>query len=65
MPIYEYKCSKCKRVFEAYKRITEEKELEKCPHCNSEGKKLGFSVFSTKLSGKGAGSCGPKGSPFG
>jgi putative FmdB family regulatory protein len=65
LPIYEFKCSSCKKVFEAYKRVTEHKESEKCPHCSSDGIKIGFSIFSTKLSGTGSGSCGSKGSPFG
>lgn len=65
MPIYEYKCSECKKVFEAYKRITEEREHEVCPFCEGEGAKIGFSLFRTKLSGRDKGACGPKGSPFG
>lgn len=65
MPIYEYTCSRCKEVFEAYKSVSEDKKRERCPHCDGEGVKRGFSIFSTKFSGSGSGSCGPKGSPFG
>lgn len=64
MPIYEYSCSSCTKIFEAYKRISEDKEHEPCPYCNGEGVKRGFSLFAKKLSGPGGGSCGPKRSPF-
>ncbi len=64
MPIYEYKCVKCGKVFEAYKRITEEKQHENCPFCGEKANKLGISLFSART-GRGSGSCGPSGSPFG
>lgn len=34
MPTYEYKCSKCKKVFDVFQKITE-KPLKKCPKCSS------------------------------
>lgn len=37
MPIYEYKCKKCKFEFEDLKKIDSENPL--CPKCNSETEK--------------------------
>lgn len=39
MPIYEYKCSKCGYIFEAYTRTLDIKELI-CPKCNEIAPKI-------------------------
>jgi putative FmdB family regulatory protein len=36
MPIYDYRCKKCKEPFEVLKSIRESDNMELCPHCNSE-----------------------------
>ncbi len=33
MPIYEYRCQKCKKVFEKIQRVGEGGEDLACPHC--------------------------------
>jgi putative FmdB family regulatory protein len=39
MPTYEYECTKCKKKFEAFQKMTD-KPLQKCPHCGAKPKKL-------------------------
>ncbi len=51
MPIYEYKCSKCGEVFEAFQRISDE-PLTKCKFCNGKVEKL-ISHSSFQLKGSG------------
>jgi len=51
MPIYEYHCSKCKKTFEIFQKITE-KLLTKCPDCDGKVKKL---ISQTSFALKGGG----------
>jgi putative FmdB family regulatory protein len=39
MPLYEYKCKKCKKEFELMRKMSDE-PLEKCIHCNGAVEKL-------------------------
>ena len=39
MPTYEYRCTKCKKKFEAFQRITEA-PLKKCPKCGGKPERL-------------------------
>jgi putative FmdB family regulatory protein len=51
MPIYEYKCRSCKKIFEVFQRITEE-PLTSCPDCRGSVKKLvSMSAFHLKGGG--------------
>ena len=51
MPIYEYKCRKCGKQFEAFQGITEP-ELKSCKYCKGKVHKLvSLSSFSLKGSG--------------
>jgi putative FmdB family regulatory protein len=51
MPIYEYKCRKCGRQFEAFQGITDP-ELKSCKFCKGKVQKLvSLSSFSLKGSG--------------
>jgi putative FmdB family regulatory protein len=51
MPIYEYKCTKCGQVEEAFQRFSE-KPLSKCRHCSGKLHKLiSQSAFHLKGSG--------------
>lgn len=34
MPLYDYRCTKCKHIWEVNKKITEPHPTE-CPNCNS------------------------------
>ncbi len=51
MPIYEYQCTKCGEVFEAFQKITDE-PLTHCKFCNSKVEKL-ISHSSFQLKGSG------------
>lgn len=70
MPLYEYRCGKCERVFEAYKRPSDDNEREPCPACGQVSRRMGISLFRAGGSGPaatGGSSCGsgPRRSPFG
>jgi putative FmdB family regulatory protein len=71
MPLYEYRCGACRRIFEAYTRLSEEGKSVACPACGGPSEKVGISLFSTAGAGKDAGpggKCGGGGgsrrSPF-
>ncbi len=49
MPIYEFKCKKCGKVFEVLFRSRDEKLKICCPDCNSEKAEKLFSVFGSKV----------------
>jgi putative FmdB family regulatory protein len=51
VPIYEYQCSKCGEVFEAFQKITDE-PLSKCKFCQGKVEKL-ISQSSFQLKGTG------------
>lgn len=51
MPIYEYECSACGNLFEAFQKITED-PLETCPTCNGRVNRL-ISQCSFQLKGSG------------
>lgn len=51
MPIYEYECNSCQRIFEVVQRISEE-PLTRCPDCHGMLTKLiSMSAFHLKGSG--------------
>ena len=39
MPIYEYRCDDCERVFEAIQRLSEE-PLDACQHCGGSARRI-------------------------
>lgn len=51
MPIYEYQCTKCGEVFEAFQKITDE-PLTQCKFCQSSVEKL-ISQSTFQLKGGG------------
>ncbi len=51
MPIYEYQCTKCGEVFEAFQKITD-KPLARCKFCSSRVERL-ISQSSFQLKGSG------------
>jgi putative FmdB family regulatory protein len=51
VPIYEYQCSKCGEVFEAFQKSTD-KPLNKCKFCSGKVEKL-ISQSSFQLKGSG------------
>jgi putative FmdB family regulatory protein len=67
MPIYEYRCQQCSRVFEHLVRTasTEESAEPHCPECGSGALKRLFSLFASRsdrpakvTAGGGGGCCG-------
>ena len=51
MPIYEYKCTKCGKVFEVMQKITDE-PIKTCPECGAPVEKIiSNSSFVVKGSG--------------
>ena len=51
MPVYEYECKECKKVFEVQQKMAD-KPLSACPECNAPVKKL-VSRSSFQLRGGG------------
>ncbi len=51
MPVYEYECKKCDKVFEVQQKMSEA-PLTECPECQAPVKKL-MSVNSFQLKGGG------------
>jgi putative FmdB family regulatory protein len=51
MPVYEYECQECKKVFEVQQKIAD-KPLRDCPECQAPVKKL-MSMSSFQLKGGG------------
>jgi putative FmdB family regulatory protein len=44
MPVYEYQCTTCKRIFEII-TIKSDPDPHKCPDCGKKGKKLLSPVY--------------------
>jgi len=68
MPIYEFRCEECGKIFEALCFTKEDEREVKCPYCHSKKVKKEYSTFATSW-GRGfiggfGGSCGG-GSGFG
>lgn len=51
MPVYEYECKDCAKIFEVQQRMAD-KPLAVCPECQGEVKKL-VSMSSFQLKGSG------------
>jgi putative FmdB family regulatory protein len=51
MPVYEYECSVCKKIFEIQQRVADA-PLTVCPECGAEVRKL-ISMSSFQLKGSG------------
>jgi putative FmdB family regulatory protein len=60
MPIYEFKCRKCRNVFEILFRNRDEKVPVACPECQSTRTQRMISAFAGKIGNTSAGgaSCG-------
>jgi putative FmdB family regulatory protein len=51
MPVYEYECKECNKIFEVQQKMAD-KPLTNCPECNEPVKKL-VSMSSFQLKGGG------------
>jgi len=49
MPIYEFRCRNCKKVFEVLFRSRDEKLSVRCPECRSDKTEKLFSVFGSRV----------------
>ena len=59
MPMYEYQCSKCGKVYEKLRRMQDaDRDLE-CPYCHAKEVERLISAFATGGGGGGGGSCAP------
>ena len=54
MPLYEYKCETCSRVFEVYKRLADDTSASPCPVCGEKADKVGVSLVSARTGGAGS-----------
>ncbi len=52
MPIYEYRCPKCSKIFEEWSHITEDHPQEPCPDCGTPSPRI-MSSTSFILEGGG------------
>ena len=48
MAIYEYYCSKCKKVFQMQRPMSESDKTASCPGCGAESERL-VSGFASKI----------------
>ncbi|MFO8241023.1 MAG: zinc ribbon domain-containing protein [Dissulfuribacterales bacterium] len=51
MPIYEYKCEKCNKIFESFVLSSRNKEGIRCPACGSNDVRKMLSSFSSVSAG--------------
>ena len=65
MPIYEYECKKCGKIFEVYQRLSDKAEDIKCPICGAENPVKRISSFSSCGSGGYSSGYGSSGSSCG
>ena len=64
MPIYEYRCRRCEKVFEKFQRIGEGGEKLACPYCGEKKPKKMISSFSSSKGEISTSSCGTHSSKF-
>ena len=63
MPIYEYRCRKCGKIFEKIQKVEEGGESLKCPYCQGKKPEKVLSSFSSTKGSESTSSCGPTGGP--
>lgn len=63
MPMYEYRCQECGKLYEQLRRMSEADTNLQCPHCG--GQKVERQVSACSFSGTGSssggGGCAPRG----
>jgi putative FmdB family regulatory protein len=60
MPIYEYRCRKCGKLFEKIQKVAEGGDSLKCPYCGGQTPEKVLSRFSSSK-GSESSSCAPVG----
>lgn len=58
MPLYEYECQRCGRLFDDHHRIDESEKGIECPTCGARESKRVFSKFATAWSDRSCSSSG-------
>jgi putative FmdB family regulatory protein len=65
MPMYEYRCADCGRLYEQLRRMSDAEKDLRCPHCDSEDvRRLTSACAVRSTGGSGGGGCGPSGRGF-
>lgn len=54
MPLFEYECQDCGRVFEVFTQGRDQKVRPKCPECGSKNVERIWSPFSGRIGGGGS-----------
>ncbi len=62
MPIYEYLCQKCGKIFEKIQKLDEGGNSLTCPYCGEKKPEKILSSFSSSKGTELSSSCGPTGS---
>jgi len=58
MPIYEYQCRKCGRIFEKIQKVDEGGNSLKCPFCGEQKPEKILSSFCSSRGSEPSSSCG-------
>jgi len=61
MPIYEYRCRKCGKLFEKIQKVDEGGDSLKCPYCGGKKPEKVLSSFSSLKGSESSSSCSPAG----
>jgi len=61
MPIYEYRCRKCGKLFEKIQKVGEGGDSLKCPYCGGKKPEKVLSRFSSSKRSESSSSCSPAG----
>ena len=61
MPIYEYQCRKCGKIFEKIQKLNEGGNSLTCPYCGGKKPEKVLSSFSSSKGTELSSSCGPTG----
>jgi putative FmdB family regulatory protein len=59
MPIYEYQCRKCGKIFEKIQKWNEGPDTVFCPQCGEGNPEKLLSCFSSSKGKESPSSCGP------
>ena len=65
MPIYEYRCRKCGKLFEKIQKVDEGGDSLKCPYCGGKKPEKVLSRFSSLKGSESSSSCSPAGGSTG
>ncbi len=61
MPIYEYRCRRCGKIFEKIQKLEEVTDSLQCPYCGGQKPEKVLSSFSSSKGTESSSSCGPVG----